>query len=243
MNELIRLLADKGLTNLAYNGFHVLGFIAVFIYVVWYGKKIGFPAWKAVLIVLIVYPIIYGWMYVLCWIESGFRVFGGNNIVRVFVYVPVVGIPVAKLLKVDIKKMLSLLAFAPLMVHGVSHFGCVFPGCCNGYPSSWGLYCPWAGDIRFPIQPIEAIGALAIIVILLIRAKRRSYIPDGLEFPIMLVLYGSSRFVFEFLRDNDKILFGISNLAFHALFMCAVGVIWIYVTRRKTAVQHESPKA
>ena len=236
MNELIRMIEDKGLENTVYIGFHVLGFIAVFAFVVWYGKKLGFPAWKSVLTVLIVYPIIYGWMYVVCWVESGFRVFGGNNIVRVFVYVPVAGIPVARLLRVDRKKMLSLLAFAPLMVHGISHLGCMFPGCCNGYPSAWGIYCPWTGDIRFPIQPIEAIGALAIIWILLCRAKKKNYVPDGLEFPIMLTLYGSSRFVFEFLRDNYKMVWGISNLAFHALFMCAVGMIWIYIAKRKKAV-------
>ena len=239
MNELIRLVADNGMDRAVYLGFHVLGFIAVFLFVVWYGRKVGFPAWKSVLTVLIVYPVIYAWMYVLCWMETGFQTFGGNNIVRVFVYVPLAGIPVAKLLNMERIKMLSLLAFAPLMVHGISHLGCMFPGCCNGYPSDWGLYCIWTGDIRFPIQPIEAIGALAIIWILLCRAKKKNYVPDGLEFPIMLALFGSSRFVFEFFRDNSKMVWGMSNLAFHALFMCVVGMTRIYIAKREKAVAAE----
>ena len=94
-----------------------------------------------------------------------------------------------------------------------------------------GIYNPFYQDYRFPIQPIEALAAIAIVVYLFWRAKRRNYIPDGLEYPIMLILFGSTRFVFEFFRDNYKMIWGISNLAFHALFMFVVGVIWIIVVK------------
>lgn len=236
MNDLIRYVASCGMSDEVYAGFHVLGFLAVFLFVVWYGRKIGLPGWKSVVTVLIVYPVIYGWMYVMYWIESGFQNFGGNNIVRVFVYVPLVGLPVAKLLKVEWKKMLSLLAFAPLVVHGVSHFGCVFVGCCEGYPETWGLYNVIRDEYVFPNQPMEAIVAILIIVYLLYRAKRKRYIPDGIEFPIMLAWFGSTRFLFEFLRNNEKILLGCSDLSFHALFMCVVGVVWIIAAKWKKAV-------
>jgi prolipoprotein diacylglyceryltransferase len=49
----------------------------------------------------------------------------------------------------------------------------------------------------------------------------------------MLVLFGSTRFLFEFLRDNEKMFWGISNLAIHALFMFVVGVIWIVIQKTK----------
>lgn len=233
MNYIIQLVSELGLTIEVYDFFHVLGFIAVFAFVVWFGSKMGIKAWQSVLTVLIVYPIIYGWMHVLFWIENGFKNFGGNNIVRVFIYVPVVGYPVAKLLKIEWKKICSLLAFAPTVVHAVSHLGCMFPGCCMGYPCSWGLYNIKTEDIRFPIQPIESMIALIIIVLLLVRAVRRGYVPDGQEYPIMLVLFGSTRFVCEFLRDNEKIWLGCSNLAFHALFMFAVGIIALIVIHNK----------
>ncbi len=232
MNQLIAHCSQLGLGKTMYDIFFALGFVSVLSGLIWFGKKLKLPFWKIVVTVLIVYPIVVAWMFVMFWIESGFRDFGGNNIVRIFVYVPLVGLPVAKCLKIDKKRMLSLLSFGPLLVHGISHLGCMFFGCCAGYPCSFGLYNPVYQDIRFPTQPIEALGAVAIVIYLILRAKKRSYVPDGKEYPLMLVLYGSSRFCFEFLRDNDKLLFGCSDLAFHALFMFAVGVVWLIMLKR-----------
>lgn len=197
-------------------------------------KKLEFPLKKVAALVFVVYPLVVLWMFIMFWMESGFTNWGGNNIVRIFIYVPVIGIPVAKLFKMEQKKSLSLLSFAPLLVHGVSHFGCIFVGCCNGYPCSWGVYNQTYGDYRFPIQPIEALAAVAIVFYLFYRAKKRDYVPDGFEYPVMLVLFGSSRFIFEFFRDNDKMFWGISNLAIHALFMFIVGIIWIFIAKKKS---------
>lgn len=233
MNEIIRSITEIGLGKTFYDVFFALGFISVLCGLIWFGKKLELPFKKTVITVLIVYPIVVLWMFVMFWMESGFTTWGGNNIVRIFVYVPLVGLPVARLLKVESKKMLSLLSFGPLLVHGISHMGCIFFGCCAGYPCSYGIYNPFYQDIRFPIQPIEAFGAVAIVFYLFYRAKKRNYFPDGLEYPIMLVLFGSSRFLFEFLRDNEKMLFGCSNLAFHALFMFIVGAIWIIAAKKK----------
>lgn len=235
MNDLIRHITDIGIGKTLYDIFFALGFVSVMVGLIWWGRKLKFPLWKTVVTVVIVYPTIVLWMFVMYWIESGFTSWGGNNIVRIFVYVPLAGIPVAKLLKVDQKKMLSLLSFGPLLVHGISHMGCVFCGCCNGYPCSWGIYNPTYDDLRFPIQPIEALAAVAIVIYLFCRAKKRNYIPDGKEYPLMLVLFGSSRFLFEFLRDNGKVVWGISNLALHALFMFIVGVIWLVLIHKKQA--------
>lgn len=233
MNDLIRLVADAGLSQVFYNVFFALGFVSVMLGLLIFGKKLQIPLWKTAVTVGIVYPLVVLWMFVMFWMESGFTIWGGNNIVRIFIYVPLVGWPVAKLLKLDVKKMISLLSFGPLLVHGISHFGCIFAGCCYGYPSSFGVYNPYFQDIRFPIQPIEALTAVAIVVFLLWRAKKKNYEPDGYEYPLMLVLFGSTRFIFEFLRNNEKMFWGISNLAIHALFMFVVGLIWIFIYRKR----------
>ena len=233
MNELIQSIADMGLGKTIYDIFFAMGFVSVLTGLLVFGKKMDIPLKKIAITVFTVYPTVVLWMFTMFWMESGFRTWGGNNIVRIFVYVPLVGLPVAKLLKVDKLKMLSLLSFGPLLVHGVSHFGCIFAGCCDGYPHVWGIYNPLYKDIRFPIQPIEALTAVAIVVFLFLRAKRRNYVPDGFEYPLMLVLFGSTRFIFEFFRDNTKMILGCSNLAFHALFMFVVGVIWIAIAKKK----------
>ena len=240
MNDLIRLIFSSGLSKAFYDTFFVLGFLSVLVGLLWYGKKLKFPPWKIALTVCTVYPLVVLWMFIMFWMESGFTTWGGNNIVRIFVYVPLIGLPVAKLLKLDTKKTLALLSFAPLLVHGMSHFGCIFAGCCQGYPSSFGIYNPIFQDIRFPIQPIEAVTAVAIVVFLLWRAKKKHYEPDGYEYPLMLVLFGSTRFMFEFLRDNEKIFWGISNLAIHALFMFVVGLIWIFIYHKRRDASKKS---
>lgn len=234
MNEIIKDLYEMGLGKTFYDIFFALGFVSVLIGLIWFGKKLEFPLKKVAALVLVVYPLVVLWMFIMFWMESGFTTWGGNNIVRVFVYVPLIGLPVAKWLKMEKYRALSLLSFAPLLVHGVSHFGCIFFGCCQGYPCSWGVYNPFYQDIRFPTQPIEALTAVAIVFYLFYRAKKRNYIPDGFEYPVMLVLFGSTRFLFEFLRDNEKMFWGISNLAIHALFMFVVGVIWIVIAKKKS---------
>ena len=233
MNQIIQAAYEMGISDQLYDIFFALGFVSVFLFVVLFGRKMGVKTWKGIVVVLIVYPILVLWMFTMYWIESGFRNFGGNNIVRVFVYVPLVAYPVSKLLKIKMNDICSMLAFGPVSVHAVSHFGCIFAGCCRGYPSTWGLYNTTTGDIRFPNQPLEAIAAWVLIFYLLARAKKRNYKADGLEYPIMLALFGLSRFLFEFLRENRKIWLGCSSLAFHALFMFVVGVIWIIVAKKK----------
>ncbi len=43
----------------------------------------------------------------------------------------------------------------------------------------------------------------------------------------MLILYGGTRFIWEFFADNEKILFGkISELAIWAFASVVIGVIW-----------------
>ena len=49
--------------------------------------------------------------------------------------------------------------------------------------------------------------------------------------PIMLMLFGFTRFFWEFFRDNEKLWMGCSSLAFHALFMGIVGLMMYVVIR------------
>ena len=237
MNDLIRLAAELNVAGAIYDITFALGFVSVFAFVILYGMRSGLPFWKLLITVLTVYPSVVLWMFVMFWIESGFQSFGGNNIVRVFVYVPLAAIPVAKMLKVKWQDLCAVLAFGPVSVQAVSHIGCIFAGCCMGYPSAWGLYNIQTKDIRFPIQIIEVLISWSVITYLLIRGKKRNYVSDGYEYPNMLIAFGFTRFICEFFRDNEKLFLGCSGLAFHALFMFLVGVVWVCILRRKQAQQ------
>ena len=118
---------------------------------------------------------------------------------------------------------------APLLAicNGVVCIGCIFPGCCHGYPSTWGLYSNSAGTVCFPLQPIEIACALLTAVVLLIMIKYK--VQQGRIYAWYLIIFGATRFLMEFLRDDEKIWLGLSEFSFHALAAFIVGLICMIV--------------
>ncbi len=232
---MVETLNIGGITISLYNAFFVLGFVGVFMYLLTVCKYYAIPKWKTIVFTILVYSVSLGWMFVLFWIDTGFTRWGGNNIVRVFWWLGVFVFPVSKLLKLDYWKCLDFVSPCLCINHGIAHFGCIFPGCCHGYPSEWGLYSNNAGVRCFPMQPIEAVIALGIAAYIWRREKRKGYGKgvDGMSFPIMLMLFGYSRFFLEFLRDNEKLFWGISSLALHALLNAIIGTAAYIIIRRK----------
>ena len=213
-----------------YDLFYFLSFVVIFFFYLWRGKKFGISPLKSVVLVLIVYPSVILWIFIQYWLETGS--FGGNNIVRGFVYMPLIAIPAAKLLKLSWKQSCDLLSPAVCLGYCVGHLGCIFGGCCHGYPSSWGIYNPDLGYVCFPSPLFESLTAATIVGFLLWREKKINNQVDGLSMPIMLMLYGATRFIWEFFRDNKKIWMGCSALSFHALFMSIVGLIMYMIIRK-----------
>lgn len=240
MNSMIELVAENNLGQTFYDIFFAAGFVAVFIYSAAAHKKYDIPVFKSMLFITLVYTISAIWMFTQCWIESGFQSWGGNNIVRTFVWVPLAVLLVGKIMKIEWARGCDFVAPCVPLIQAVSHWGCIFTGCCHGYPIEWGIYNPALETKTFPCQPLEALVALAIVIIICRYEKKRNYQTNGLAYPLMLMMFGYSRFLLEFLRDNSKIVLGISNLAFHALFMAFVGTA-IYVTI-KEQLQNEQRK-
>ena len=238
LSKLIHAVVDAGKGELFYNIFFALGFVVVIIYTLLNCKNYKISRGKGLLFSFCVYTVTVLWMFFLYWMESGFKNWGGNNIVRIFIWIPVVAYPFCKWMKIDWVSACEFLAPCAAMVQGISHYGCIFRGCCCGYPFEHGIWNPALNINTFPTQPIEACVAVAVVIYVLIRQRKLNYAPDGLTYPIMLMLFGYSRFFLEFLRDNDKIIFGISNLAIHALIMGLVGTA-VYFTVK----EHKNRKA
>lgn len=221
--------------------FHVFGFIATMIYSVIIFKKFKLPLLKTVLFVLTVFPIAYAFMWFQFWVESGFKVWG-NNIVRTFIWVPFIGLPFAKIYKIDYHKAIEFLAPIPCIIHGVAHFGCVFEGCCYGFPSNPGIWNPETGDYRFPIQFIEASVAIVIVILTILRIKKYEFSGKSKAYALMLIMFGSTRFILEFFRDNEKLFMHVSSLALHALLMFALGLFFFFVPFDKIKEEREKRK-
>ncbi len=241
MNQLLFWVEAQGLNKLLYNIFFVGGSVVLVVFCLLNARNYRIPLKKAIPFVLVVYGVSLAWMFFLYWAESGFKNFGGNNIVRIFVWVPVFAYPMCRWLKIDFKTACDYLAPVVCVQHGVSHFGCMFGGCCYGYPWSNGIYNHVLSYKTFPIQPIEAIVAVAIVLFTWLREKRSGFAVTGEHYPLMLILFGYSRFLLEFARDNEKVFLGISDLAIHALIMGIVGTAW-YVTQREANKKRAAKK-
>ncbi len=231
MNNLLFWIEVNNLNSLLYNIFFVAGGVALMIFCFANAKNYNIPLKKAIPFVVIVYAISLAWMFFLYWAESGFKDFGGNNIVRIFVWVPLVAYPFCKLFKIDFKTACDYLAPVVCVQHGVSHFGCIFGGCCYGYPWDYGVYNHVLKYKTFPIQPIEALVAVGIVLFIWLKERKQKFRVDGEEYPLMLILFGYSRFFLEFARDNEKLFLGISNLAIHAFIMGIVGTVWYFTLK------------
>lgn len=238
---------NAGIGGIIYQIFFYSGFVGLFIFLLCTCKKYKIEKWKSVVFTVSVYLMAYVWMFLLYWVAHGFQNFGGNNIVRIFVWLPVFVWIMAKILKIDYKTALDFVSPCLCINHGIAHLGCIFAGCCHGYVSEFGVFNPIVQQKTFPIQPIEAVTALIIAVIIALRNKKRKYVPDGLSFPIMLMLFGYTRFIFEFFRDNRNtdLLFDflslkpgmywcyITTLGMHALFAAVVGTVWVIIAKLK----------
>ena len=227
INERRPLMYEFPKNTVMYYMFHVFGFIATVIYALIFYRKFKLSIWRTLAFVLTVFPIAYAFMWFQYWVASGFKAWG-NNIVRVFIWIPFIGLPFAKLYKIDYHKCIEFLAPIPCIIHGVAHFGCVFEGCCYGYPSNPGIWNPALQEYRFPIQFIEAGVAIIIAILVIMRLHKFGYDGTSKSYAFMLMLFGSTRFILEFFRDNTKEFWGISNLALHALLMLALGIFFFF---------------
>lgn len=237
LNQLIYFVTEHGWNSLFYNIFFAAGFVAVLLCAWFTCKNYKIPRGKALLFIVLVYTISVIWMFFQCWVENGFKGWGGNNIVRTFVWIPAAVWIVGKIMKVDWLRGCDFVAPCVPLVQGVAHWGCIFAGCCHGYPCEWGIYNPMLDKKVFPCPPLEALTAIVVVIIVCRYEKKRNYEPDGLAYPLMLMLFGYSRFFLEFLRDNDKVFFGVSTLALHALFMALVGTATYFTIKERNEKQ------
>ncbi len=205
-----------------YYTFWFIGVIAVIICGYFLGKRIKFTFAKSILHVVGAVILGYLLLWGTSWVFGGGKV-SGLNYIRIVTFMPAAIWIMAKLLKDSFGTVADFVAPLLGIFHGVTHLGCIFEGCCHGYSSSWGLFSNEADAVCFPIQPIEAVSSIAIGVILMLLFLKGKQ--QGRLYAWYLFLFGATRFGWEFLRDNEKIWHGISELAFHALAAAVIGLL------------------
>lgn len=242
MNELIKIIAVQGESMTYYGLVNDIALILAILYSLYHGKRYGINLWKMVIIIAFAYAgriVLQNVIWeALLYIKSAH--FLGiqtavNSIVRIFIFMPLVVWPMAKLFKYKWGHVCDAIAMFLLITSAFAQIGCIFPGCCAGYEVGWGLYNPITGGYHFPVQIFETFLTLIIIAYLIYHTHKTKFVSDGTLYPIMMVLYGFMRYICELLRDNEKIVFGNSAMGIHALFMCVVGLVVLYEMKSKRA--------
>lgn len=248
MNELIKIIAEQGEAMTYYGLVGDIALILSILYSLYHGKRYGINLWKMVIIIAVAYAgrialqnVIWG---VLQYIKNvhflGIQT-AVNSIVRIFVFMPLIVWPMAKIFKYKWGHVCDAITMFLLITSAIAQIGCIFPGCCAGYEIGFGLYNPITNGYHFPVQIFETVLTLIIIAYLIYHTHKTKFVSDGTLYPIMMVLYGFMRFICELLRDNEKIAFGNSAMGIHALFICVVGlVVLLYMQRRSTQAEIET---
>lgn len=161
-------------------------------------------------------------------LEDGFRMSGRANGVYIFAFIPLLGYLVAKLLRKSYKQIWDMYMVIPLTMFAGARIACTVTGCCRGYPCSWGVYNPAVGEILFPVQLLESLISIFILTYVFWRQKKRNYVPDGRNVPIILITYGIARFFTEFL-NYDSLYFGFTWMQVHCVIMLIVGIVTLRI--------------
>lgn len=233
----MQVFYELGIANTLYWAFYVIGFVAVFIFNAVYAKNYGIKPGKALGFSVVSYVLIYAWTYVLAWAINGFE-WGHHNAIRVYIWFPLVLLLTGKLFRIPWMTACEFVTPSTCIVYGIARLGCNFTGCCYGIPASWGIESVEAGHRVFPVQTCEALTSLAIAAFIIHLAKKRKYEPDGTLYPLMMILYGGTRFLWEFLADNQKLFLHISELALWALLTFAFGLAWYLTAQEKNRRKH-----
>jgi phosphatidylglycerol:prolipoprotein diacylglycerol transferase len=123
--------------------------------------------------------------------------------------------------------------------HAIGRVGCFLVGDDYGRPTSlpWGVAFPQGLPPTtarvHPTQIYEAL-ALSALAILLIR-WRRAGVDATHVLGRYLVAAGAIRFAIEFVRINERVLFGLTVAHLASLAMMAAGVVLLAVRRAKDA--------
>ena len=193
---ILQKIEDKTFLQ-AYGMAGTIGQVLLVVVVLWYMWRMRLHPLKAIPVAYLGYWFTSVWNGALLTLLSGLQS-SASNLAVAFVYLLPVSWVLAKLFRMPWHTVSEMITFGILAFHIPGRSGCIFTGCCYGYPCEWGLYSFVTGYKVFPIVIVESLMTLGILIFLLIRIRGKSYVPDGRTMPWMLLLYGVGRFGTEF---------------------------------------------
>ena len=215
-----------------YYNFHILGFIASLIYLYLVFPKYKVNRLRGFGLAACTYLTAYALMLVLFWIITGR--FGGQNVIRVFLFLPLILLLYANTFDVDYRTSLDFAAPVLCIAQAFGKIGCTLSGCCESWwEVSFGVYNPDTETTLFPVQIAEGVTALLIAVAVIVMAGRKNFRAGGRTMAWMWVMFGPTRVIWEFFRANEKLFWGLSELALWSIALTVAGVLWLILEKRQ----------
>lgn len=111
--------------------------------------------------------------------------------------------------RLSIYKIFDLIAPFVALGQALGRIGCLLNGCCFGRITKFGIYFPLHRLILIPTQLYASLALILVFIILRFLQERPH--PEGQIFFTYLLLYSLKRFIIEFWRmDNTVIFLGLT---------------------------------
>lgn len=183
-------------------------------------RQYRFPRWKVVLSAGLVTIVgTFGARMMACvelgsW--TGFSFYGA-----VFL-VPLGMLLAGRCLRLSGGPLLDLCALGVCIMLALMKVNCLVSGCCGGRI----LFLRADGTpVRFPSQIVEGAVALLLLLVLLRLLRGGKY--EGRIYPCFMVIYGIVRYILNFLRDTEPVVWILPSGNIWSLLSIVIGVLWL----------------
>lgn len=219
---------------------HILAGAVGLLFSIWYAKKCRMSLEKAFLLVAWAIPSIFLTMYIVLSIDGS----NWSKGAKASIFMPVIIYLLCFVLNLSFTKALDFIIPCFTLAHGIAHIFCIFPGCCYGYPCSFGIWNERQHNFLFPVQLFESATYLLIFWYLIHYAKKKKYKTQGISYAQYLFLFGLTQAFWEFFRDNTPERWQISTFQYYSFAAFLIGLIWLgiafYIQKHPEFVQkHE----
>jgi phosphatidylglycerol:prolipoprotein diacylglycerol transferase len=159
------------------------------------------------------------WWRVFAFREGGLTFYGG------FLAALLGGLFYSRYRKISFLKLLDFMTPFIALGYAITRIGCFLNGCCYGHITSapWGLVYPVIDG--FPRHPTQLYAsASALVIFFLLRYLRKFRFFPGFIFVWFLIFYGVYRFIVEFFRVSEAVIWVLSPAQLAALLFIIAGI-------------------
>ncbi len=233
----------EGLNLVGYYAMYLVGTILMFTVSLATYKKYELKIWQAIVFTLVALcgglagTVVMGNVYTAVLRANGLSGESNMAIYGAVMFTPIILLAVCLISRQPWKKIIDMIAPSGIIFTACAKLGCMFIGCCNGIECSFGVYSYRLETKVFPSPVFEFITMLIIIVLGFRYAfKSKKYVP-GSVYPVMGILYGGTRFFWEFLRYykheiERHIIMGMTLWQFCSVLTVTISVIWLVLLNK-----------